>query len=211
MNQMSGKNNDLIRGLLSGPTVLFVLVVLVSTTATPARAAVIKTDNGGLNVTSIEDLFFDNMFFDVTFVRDTFNNVFGSGSPVPAVRVPYFVGDEAGATEFRDTIRNELLGITPVPKTVNGEDRFHLPYSFSDSSYDAVGLFATTTDTWDTFEPRCSGSPLCRTLITENWMLVNEAGPVPEPGSAILFGLGLGGLAWARRKRNGKPHLPTAA
>jgi hypothetical protein len=142
---------------------------------------------GGTNATAILDLDFGGNLYDVTFIEDTAFNVYGD--PLD----PDFVSIDVVAAAV-DSV-NEELNLEPGVSTVgpSADNEFDIAYGVM-SFRSAEGRFDDPSSTW---LPGATGDPLTGVTI-RTWAKFTV---VPEPGTALLMGLGLAGLGAAGRPR----------
>jgi hypothetical protein len=140
---------------------------------------------GGTNATAILDLDFGGNLYDVTFIEDTAFNVYGD--PLD----PDFVSIDVVAAAV-DRV-NEELNLEPGVSTVgpSADNEFDIAYVLGPDYISAEGRF---TEGWF---PGDASDPLTGVTI-RTWAKFTV---VPEPGTALLMGLGLAGLGAAGRPR----------
>jgi hypothetical protein len=181
----------------SFPVALLILTTALFAVAPSARAVVINTDNGGLNVTSIEDLVFMSMSFDVTFPDGSFNAVFGSGDP-PASE-PFFTNDASRAGSFRNAINAAFNALSTVPTSVGtlGTNIFVIPVTFdaANVTFSELGVCCVSSQWAHTAS---GGIERAFNIGNGNYAVITKQA-VPEPTTALLLACGLAGLAARRR------------
>lgn len=103
-------------------------------------------------------------------------------------------GTQTGTWSFNPALWDDYTDVMILLKSgknkVNGVD-----YYFSGYLLDKVLM--PTSGTWDTGDKDLSHLSLYARLLKPD----NPAPPVPEPGTLLLLGSGLAGLAWYSRKR----------
>ena len=165
----------------------YLCLAVLSFLVTPLRAdPIVNTDNGGLNVTSIENLEFMGMLFDVTFPDGSFTDVFGS-APFPPTFL--FEGDETGALAAMDTINALINAETRLPDTVGGlgVGFDFIPFATEDGcTGTAKAVFLGDLDFLGDFPLIMSTD-----LINASYAVFTkqQAQVVPEPSSILIWAL----------------------
>jgi hypothetical protein len=165
--------------------ILFTLLLFCA--AGSAHAATVITDTGGTNATAILDLDFLGNLYDVTFIDDTAFNVYGD-----PLDLDFPLTDVARLA--RDSV-NEALNLEPAvstvgPSAINDFDIGTGTFDF----FSVGGRFDDPTSDWVVGSDDTTVSGNSR----RTWAKFTV---VPEPGTALLMGLGLAGLGAAGRLR----------
>jgi hypothetical protein len=174
--------------------VVGVLVALWGVVAAgPSQAATLVVTIGG--VTGIDDLFVGNTIYDVTFVNDSYNNVYASTPPT-------FLGDPTDAAQATTAIATTLNSLS-VALVVGGATLILVPFD-DNAIFNTFSWSQSQSGVWSPPQPA---------FTLNNSYVQGDPGGVyavfaPAPGP--IAGAGLPGLmmfncgvvlVWWRRKR----------
>jgi hypothetical protein len=172
--------------------------------AGPARAATLVGTTSA--ATGIDGLVVHGVTYDVTFVYDTYNDVYASTSPT-------FLGNESGASDAATALATELntlgvVGLAGLSAPYDGYLNINVPFSFTimsgsdfNSGIDAgCGSLTggTCVTSWITLSDDNQHSDM---LIYNDEYSVFTATPLPAAFPLFASVLGVGGLLSWRRKR----------
>ena len=151
------------------------------------------------DATGLTGLSVDGQTYDVTFVFDTYANVFADSAPI-------FGGNSAVAADAINalTVAMNTLDVTMVTGGNSGNvQSLVIPDSPVDGSGNYYGqqtLFGYVGSYWSGYPTPADSNSVINEYNTygHNVMAVFAA---PEPGSLALLGTGLAGLRWLRRRR----------
>jgi hypothetical protein len=158
-------------------------------------------DGGSLCATGITNLVIGGDLLDVSFSQLSYDDLFASSDP-------YFLGDKSGADDAREAMFGALNAagapsVIAIPGT-SGSASVFTPYQLNGA-----------TDVFVTVAARTPSSPLWGAsgdgTIPRNAPLSGDPNSVftyatftlgvPIPTTLALFGLGLAGIGWTRRKK----------
>jgi hypothetical protein len=177
----------------------FTLAISALTLALTVSAAQAQVLGTGSNATGIRNLDVDGTVYDVEFLFGSSNLIYGTD---PKVFDFPSVGDlPTAAAAASDAVRTALNDIGTF-ETVGPDGGTNL--DFFDIGFGAEGLGATTlvstgeffilSDTWDKSDPATRSR-----ISSDNYVYADFTVVVPEPGTALLLGLGLASLGAVTR------------